>query len=118
MVRGPGPLCRDGRDPQELELIKQMGYRLRLETADLPTAASHGSEIGVTIKMADDDSGSLFNPRGVELILRSVQPPTAVPGKQVPATTGFSPRWRSADSELAIKGQTTSVRPRPVADTN
>ncbi len=73
MVRGPGPLCRDGRDPQELELIKQMGYRLRLETADLPTAASHGSEIDVTIKMADDDSGSLFNPRGVELILRSVQ---------------------------------------------
>jgi Domain of unknown function (DUF4832)/Domain of unknown function (DUF4874) len=57
-------------DPQELELIKQMGYHLRLETADLPTTASRGSEIGVTIKMANDGSGSLFNPRGVELILR------------------------------------------------
>jgi Domain of unknown function (DUF4832) len=166
-------------DPQELELIKQMGYRLRLVTARMPTTASRGSEIRVAMEMANDGSGSLFNPGGIELILRhrasgaivnladrtgwqrqpqplsvaadephdhhrryarcrdcppvpttccSICPmwrrrcatgrhtacgwPIVTPGKQEPATTGCSPRWRSADTGLQSRGKWRVSTPR------
>lgn len=53
------------------DIIRDMGYRLAMQKGDYSKKHAPGSEVSVSIKMQNLGYAPLFNPRKVELILKS-----------------------------------------------
>jgi len=62
---------RDNGCLDEIQL--KLGYRFRLVQALLPDAAQRGATLRLTVTLANDGWGGLFNARPLEIILRHVQ---------------------------------------------
>ena len=57
-------------EQDRLSVIKNTGYRFRLIQASLQRAAKPGDAVQFSLSMKNDNGGTLYNPRGFELILR------------------------------------------------
>jgi Domain of unknown function (DUF4832)/Domain of unknown function (DUF4874) len=53
------------------DIARGMGYRFRLERATIDTQASPGSRLNAQLTMANDGTARPYNPRSVEMVLRS-----------------------------------------------
>ncbi len=58
---------RDGCAP---EFQRNLGYRFRLVSSSVPTTATAGQQLNLSITMANDGYARPFNPRNVEVVLR------------------------------------------------
>lgn len=52
------------------DIRKQLGYRLRLQSAALPTRAAAGSSVSFSFEIVNEGWAAPFNPRLVEVVLR------------------------------------------------
>lgn len=57
-------------DPAVIGIIRDMGYRLRLTGGAIEEAETPGGTLSLTLDIANDGSGSLFNGRDVEVVFR------------------------------------------------
>jgi hypothetical protein len=55
------------------EISKRLGYRLRLLSTQYPAAATSGGVLRATITLVNDGFAAPYNPRNVELVLRSAR---------------------------------------------
>ncbi len=53
------------------DIVRDMGYRLALQKGEYSTVHAPGSELSATIRLQNVGYAPLFNPRNVELVLRS-----------------------------------------------
>ncbi|MEV8376124.1 DUF4832 domain-containing protein [Kribbella sp. NPDC056861] len=53
------------------DVTKRLGYRFTLQTATLPTTATRGGGLPVTINLRNDGFATPYNPHPVELVLRN-----------------------------------------------
>jgi Domain of unknown function (DUF4832)/Domain of unknown function (DUF4874) len=58
-------------DARVLDIVKHTGYRYRLLSAQVPASATAGGELALRIALTNDGSGSIFNPRAINLVLRN-----------------------------------------------
>jgi len=67
----PGfPVKRVDPDCQP-EVKRRTGYRYRMLDSQMPGSARAGTELDVTLNMTNDGFGAIYNPRGLELVLRN-----------------------------------------------
>jgi Domain of unknown function (DUF4832)/Domain of unknown function (DUF4874) len=53
------------------DIYKRLGYRFRLVSGILPQRAAPGGTLSVKLKMTNEGFAGLYNPRGLELVLRN-----------------------------------------------
>jgi Domain of unknown function (DUF4832)/Domain of unknown function (DUF4874) len=53
------------------DIEKKLGYRYFLTSAAIPVSANKGQSVTVTVKMRNEGYAGIFNPRGIELVLRN-----------------------------------------------
>jgi Domain of unknown function (DUF4832)/Domain of unknown function (DUF4874) len=53
------------------DINKRLGYRFRLLSGVLPSAASRGSTLAINLRMTNDGFAGLYNQRNMELVLRN-----------------------------------------------
>jgi regulation of enolase protein 1 (concanavalin A-like superfamily) len=53
------------------DLTRDLGYRFRLVKATLPLEVAPGGAFSATLEMTNDGFAGIYNPRGVEIILRN-----------------------------------------------
>jgi hypothetical protein len=85
------------------DVTKRLGYRFTLQTATLPTAATRGGGLPVTINLRNDGFATPYNPHPVELVLRN----TSTGAVQKLALSTDPRRW-TAGSTTTIS-QTVTV---------
>ncbi len=76
------------------EIDRRLGYRFSLVSATLPTTASRGSVLSVSLALKNEGFAAPYNPRGVELVLRHTStgavhrlPLSSDPRRWAPGTT-------------------------------
>ena len=58
------------------EVREELGYRLKLLSATFSDRVSQGGEISIDIELMNEGWASIYNPRGLQLILRSKDSPS------------------------------------------
>jgi hypothetical protein len=71
----PKVLARWAQAGCKPEISQRLGYRLRLEGAELPDVVAPGSMLAGSLVLRNDGFAAPYNPRGVELVLRGNQGP-------------------------------------------
>jgi Domain of unknown function (DUF4832)/Domain of unknown function (DUF4874) len=76
LARRQSDLMNDTTDMARIEpgcegtVRTRIGYRYRLQQATLPTSATAGAQIALSLRIANDGWSPAFNPRPVNLVLR------------------------------------------------
>nr|MCU0495538.1 DUF4832 domain-containing protein [Chloroflexaceae bacterium] len=52
-------------------IAKKLGYRFRLISASIPSSATPGTALSLSMQLANDGFARPYNPRGLELVLRN-----------------------------------------------
>jgi hypothetical protein len=60
-------------DPRVRDVIRDMGYRLRLTDGEIETRERAGETLSLSLDVANEGSGSLFNPRDVAVVFRHIR---------------------------------------------
>lgn len=80
------------------DVLRNLGYRIKLLEADFVEAATPGEEMTITILLENEGWAAPYNPRNAELILRSVTSPSTI--YVIPL---------SSDVRFYLPGQTSTI---------
>ncbi len=107
-------------EQDRLSVIKNTGYRFRLVQASLQQAAKPGDAVQFSFSLKNDNGGTLYNPRGFELVLRHQATskttklpiekekgnrlyfPSSKETKNYDFTVGISPQLAEGDYEVLL----------------
>ncbi|WP_020390800.1 DUF4832 domain-containing protein [Kribbella catacumbae] len=85
------------------DVTKRLGYRFTLQTSTLPTTATRGGSLPVTVALRNDGFATPYNPHSVELVLRNASTGAV---QRLPLTT--DPRRWTAGSTTTLS-QTLTI---------